>query len=104
MHGVMEEVGFEGDLAEFFDFMNNGDQKKILDGFRWLGIDWDEGPGVGGPYGPYFQSERLAIYQRAVERVSADIVHVVTSGDVVVAVNVDFQLTSGGGGGDGGVV
>jgi len=37
-----------------------------------------------------------------VERVSADIVHVVTSGDVVVAVNVDFQLTSGGGGGDGG--
>jgi hypothetical protein len=37
-----------------------------------------------------------------VERVSADIVHVVTSGDVVVAVNVDFQLTSGGGGGAGG--
>ena len=40
--------------------------------------------------------------QFTVERVSADIVHVVTSGDVVVAVNVDFQLTSGGGGGDGG--
>jgi glutamyl-tRNA synthetase len=29
---------------------------------RWLGLDWDEGPSVGGPYGPYLQSERLAIY------------------------------------------
>ena len=28
----------------------------ILDGFRWLGIDWDEGPDVGGPYAPYYQS------------------------------------------------
>jgi glutamyl-tRNA synthetase len=31
----------------------------ILDGLRWLGIDWDEGPGVGGPHEPYFQSQRL---------------------------------------------
>ena len=31
----------------------------ILDGMRWLGLDWDEGPLVGGPFGPYFQSERL---------------------------------------------
>src|SRR5207302_700590 len=31
----------------------------ILDGLRWLGLDWDEGPRVGGSYGPYFQSERL---------------------------------------------
>src|SRR4051812_27287015 len=30
----------------------------ILDGLRWLGLDWDEGPLVGGPYAPYFQSER----------------------------------------------
>ena len=37
----------------------------ILDGLRWLGIDWDEGPDVGGPHGPYFQSERLARYQEA---------------------------------------
>ena len=40
----------------------------ILDGLRWLGIDWDEGPGVGGPYGPYFQSARLANYRAAVDR------------------------------------
>jgi len=36
----------------------------ILDGLRWLGLDWDEGPGVDGPCGPYFQSERNAIYDR----------------------------------------
>jgi glutamyl-tRNA synthetase len=39
----------------------------ILDGFRWLGIDWDEGAEVGGPYGPYYQSERLDRYQAAVK-------------------------------------
>jgi len=41
--------------------------EPILDGFRWLGLDWDEGPGVGGPHAPYFQSERLGRYQAAVE-------------------------------------
>src|SRR5690606_716185 len=30
---------------------------------RWLGLDWDEGPEKGGPYGPYFQSQRLPIYR-----------------------------------------
>jgi glutamyl-tRNA synthetase len=35
----------------------------ILDGLRWLGIDWDEGPEVGGPHAPYFQSERLEAYR-----------------------------------------
>jgi glutamyl-tRNA synthetase len=38
----------------------------ILAGFRWLGLDWDEGPEVGGPYGPYFQSQRGDRYQEAV--------------------------------------
>ncbi len=38
--------------------------RVILDGLRWLGLDWDEGPGVGGPHGPYFQSERKEIYDR----------------------------------------
>ncbi len=38
--------------------------EAILDSLRWLGIDWDEGPDVGGNYGPYFQSQRLDIYQR----------------------------------------
>ena len=43
----------------------------ILHGFRWLGIDWDEGPEVGGPYAPYYQSQRLAGYQAAVEKLLA---------------------------------
>jgi glutamyl-tRNA synthetase len=42
--------------------------RAILDAFRWLEMDWDEGPEVGGPYGPYFQSERKAIYREHVER------------------------------------
>lgn len=42
--------------------------KPILDGLRWLGIEWDEGPEVGGPCQPYFQSQRLPIYQEAVRR------------------------------------
>ncbi|WP_419191515.1 glutamate--tRNA ligase [Engelhardtia mirabilis] len=37
-------------------------EDEILDGFRWLGIDWDEGPDVGGPFGPYRQSERAAMH------------------------------------------
>jgi glutamyl-tRNA synthetase len=39
--------------------------RRILDGFRWIGIDWDEGPEVGGPVGPYYQSERTESYRRA---------------------------------------
>jgi len=35
----------------------------ILDSMRWLGMDWDEGPGVGGPHGPYFQSQRTELYR-----------------------------------------
>ena len=37
-------------------------EKQILDSLRWLGLEWDEGPDVGGPHGPYRQSERSAIY------------------------------------------
>jgi len=39
----------------------------ILHGFRWLGIDWDEGADIGGPNGPYYQSQRLDRYQAAVK-------------------------------------
>ena len=46
--------------------------QPILEGFRWLGLDWDEGPDVGGTCGPYFQSERHEQYQAAVERLLAE--------------------------------
>jgi len=38
-----------------------------LDELRWLGVNWDEGPDVGGAYGPYLQSERFGLYERALE-------------------------------------
>jgi glutamyl-tRNA synthetase len=39
-------------------------EADIFASLRWLGLHWDEGPDIGGPYGPYRQSERLPIYQR----------------------------------------
>jgi len=44
-----------------------GAVEAILEGLQWLNLDWDEGPLVGGPYGPYIQSERLATYQETAE-------------------------------------
>ena len=43
-------------------------EQAILDSLRWLGMDWDEGPDVGGDYGPYRQSERRAIYEEHVQK------------------------------------
>ena len=45
-----------------------GSLEYQLDALRWLGMDWDEGPGAGGSYGPYVQSERLQLYQEAARR------------------------------------
>ncbi len=45
--------------------------QPILDGFRWLGMDWDEGPHVGGPHEPYYQSQRADLHQAAVEKLLA---------------------------------
>jgi glutamyl-tRNA synthetase len=42
--------------------------EALLDALRWLGLDWDEGPEVGGPYGPYRQSERRDTYRNALGR------------------------------------
>jgi glutamyl-tRNA synthetase len=42
-------------------------EHSILEGLRWLGLEWDEGPDVGGPLGPYRQSEREDRYRAAVE-------------------------------------
>src|SRR5687768_6828500 len=37
----------------------------LYESLRWLGLEWDEGPEVGGPHAPYVQSERLPLYQAA---------------------------------------
>lgn len=50
-----------------------GAEEELIDGLRWLGIEWDEGPDKGGPYGPYRQSERKEIYQKyAQQLIDAD--------------------------------
>lgn len=65
--------------GEFLLRIDDTDQQRnvdealqpILDGFRWLGMQWDEGPDVGGPYAPYFQSQRSQRYQAAVDSLLA---------------------------------
>jgi glutamyl-tRNA synthetase len=59
----IEDTDVERSSAEMVD--------GILDGLRWLGLDWDEGPQIGGPRGPYFQSERLDRYRAMVDRLVA---------------------------------
>jgi glutamyl-tRNA synthetase len=46
-------------------------ERTILQTLRWCGLDWDEGPDVGGPHGPYRQSERSAIYREYAEKLIA---------------------------------
>ena len=55
------------------DVARNVDEalEPILSGLKWLGIDWDEGPGVGGPHTPYFQSQRADRHKAAAEKLLA---------------------------------
>lgn len=42
--------------------------EQMIEDLQWLGLTWDEGPGVGGPDGPYYQSQRTALYEQALEK------------------------------------
>lgn len=65
--------------GQFILRIDDTDQERNVDSalgpifraFRWLGLDWDEGPDVGGAHGPYFQSQRTALYQAAIESLLA---------------------------------
>lgn len=59
----LEDTDQERSRREFED--------EILRDLEWLGLTWDEGPGTGGPYGPYRQTERFEIYREAAERLLA---------------------------------
>lgn len=59
--------------------------QKILDDLRWLGLTWDEGPEVGGGYGPYFQSQRLDLYNRYLQQL-------LESGDAYYALETPEQI------------
>ena len=47
-----------------------GSAEQIIDDLKWLGLDWDEGPDIGGEYAPYTQSERFELYQAAIDYLS----------------------------------
>jgi nondiscriminating glutamyl-tRNA synthetase len=47
-------------------------ETQLIEDLHWLGLDWSEGPQIGGPYGPYRQSERLPIYQQHTEQLLAE--------------------------------
>ncbi len=49
-----------------------GSVERILASLEWLGVDWDEGPDIGGPHAPYVQSERLPLYREAADRLLAE--------------------------------
>ena len=51
---------------------NPESEQRIYDALHWLGLQWDEGPDIGGPCTPYRQSERLPIYQEHANRLLAD--------------------------------
>ena len=81
----------------------------IYEGLRWLGLDWDEGPHVGGDFGPYLQSERTDIYERYLKKLQ-DAGHIFEDAgalrfrsprehvmvDDVVCGKIDFDLTNPG--------
>ncbi len=76
-HGQARRMGKKG---TFILRIEDTDQKRfiegsaegLMEGLRWLGLEWDEGPDVGGDYGPYVQSERTHHYKEAAERLIAD--------------------------------
>jgi glutamyl/glutaminyl-tRNA synthetase len=47
-------------------------ERMIFEALRWLGLDWDEGPDVGGPHGPYRQSDKWQVYRSHAERLVAE--------------------------------
>ncbi len=71
--GEAERLGFGGTMIlRIEDTDRNrlveGATEGILDVLYWFGIDWDEGPDVEGPHGPYIQSERLSLYQQGAQQ------------------------------------
>src|SRR5262245_24160064 len=51
--------------------VKRGAAEQALEDLRWLGLDWDEGPDIGGPHAPYVQTQRLPLYREALEKLQA---------------------------------
>lgn len=69
----------KGQGGQFILRIDDTDQQRnvdealapILHGLKWMGLEWDEGPDIGGPFGPYYQSQRLESYQAAAKELLA---------------------------------
>jgi len=72
--------------------------QKILDDLRWLGLPWDEGPEVGGAHGPYFQSQRLDLYDRHLRRLleSGEAYYALESAEELQAMRARGERAAGG--------
>ena len=97
-HGEAKRAGKKG---TFVLRIEDTDQKRfvegsaegLMDGLRWLGLEWDEGPDIGGPYAPYVQSERTHHYKEAAEQLIAggDAYRCFCSPERLKAVREEFQ-------------
>jgi len=72
--------------------------QKILDDLRWLGFEWDEGPEVGGDYGPYFQSQRIDLYDKYLRQLleSGGAYYALETSEELAAMREAAEKTSGG--------
>jgi glutamyl-tRNA synthetase len=76
-HGEARRAGKQGTVILRIEDTDRkrlveGAAENLMEGLRWLGLTWDEGPDVGGPYAPYVQSERQHHYREAAERLVAE--------------------------------
>ncbi len=73
-----------------------GSLESIMDSLRWIGLDWDEGPAVGGSHGPYFQSQRLPLYHKVIEKLIKDgyAYHCYCSSERLEAMRLEQQKNS----------
>src|SRR5262245_43979217 len=51
--------------------VKRGAAEQAVEDLRWLGLDWDEGPDIGGPHAPYVQTQRLELYHESLEKLKA---------------------------------
>src|SRR3954454_10917301 len=51
--------------------VKRGAAEQAIEDLRWLGLNWDEGPDIGGPHAPYVQTQRLELYREALEKLKA---------------------------------
>jgi glutamyl-tRNA synthetase len=76
-HGQAQRAGRKGSVILRIEDTDQkrfveGSAEGLMEGLRWLGLEWDEGPDIGGPYAPYVQSERQHHYREAAETLIAN--------------------------------